>query len=386
MKPFKVGFVALLSVPLAGACVANGVAEPPTPGSPPTVTGDSDGAASESPSDTSVTPNPNPIGDQVHFVGRFDRRDPKSIGFSWPGSAIWTRFSGSALSVRIRGAAWFDVEIDGVPAGTLQTSDGVNDYGLYGASGGLTPSQHNVKLTRRTEAFLGATYFEGFAHADLIPTLNPQRSIEFIGDEATAGWGVLGSTGTCPFNAATESEPMAWGALAAAELGVAHTTLAYSGHGVMQNYGGSQVQLLPELYERTLPGDADSVWDFSDHQDVVVVQAGTADFYNGDPGPGFVDAYETFLGQIRSHRPDAWIVVASSPVLHGDARDAEIVALKAAVQDMTTAGATGRISFLELPQQINMDGYGCGYQPSQATQQIDADLLVDHLESLQLDF
>src|SRR4029077_970838 len=98
-------------------------------------------------------------------------------------------------------------------------------------------------------------------------------------------------------------------------LGVGHVAIAYSGRGVYRNHGGTPDPLLPVLFERRFADYATDPWDFSYTPDLVVITLGTNDFSLGDPGSGFVDAYDAFVQQVRAHYPSAPILLATSPML-----------------------------------------------------------------------
>ena len=206
-----------------------------------------------------------------------------------PGAAVHgvARFEGTELSVSLDGTGsdHLDVEIDGAVVDVLTPSAG---SGTYVLASGLTAGQHDVAITRRTESFFGITRFRGFSGGTLVPTPAPARFIEFVGDSMTCGYGVLGPGAECPFSADTEAETHAFGALTASALDAAHVAIAYSGKGVVRNYGGDTDGLLPELYLRTFADDASSAYGFDQYvPDVVVINLGTNDYSVGDPGVAF---------------------------------------------------------------------------------------------------
>lgn len=312
----------------------------------------------------------------LHRVGRFDPAQPTPWRFTWPGSAIRARFSGTSLTIQLEETAanYFDVVIDGSPQPVLHTVAGTQSYVI---ASGLAAGLHDAVVTRRTESLFGVSRFLGFPGAALSPTAAPSRRIEMIGDSITCGYGVLGADGTCSFSAATEAETYAWGALAAEALGATHTAIAYSMKGVYRNAGGDTANTMPVLWLRTLADNATSAWHFGSEPAAVVINLGTSDFATGDPGQPFVTAMTAFVAEIRARYPGAEIVVASSPMLEGAQHSAEVAYLQQAV-----AAAGPHVSFLDLPPQNPANGYGCDYHPSQTTQQLMADVLVAHLQLL----
>src|SRR6266545_4585469 len=300
--------------------------------------------------------------EKVHFLGRFDTSDGAGPRFAWPGTAIATRFVGTGISVALdeSGANQFEVTLDGVARPVLKTTSGPATYVL---ASGLGKGTHDLVIARRTESFFGITRFLGFSGARLVATRAPSRRIEFVGDSITCGYGVLGVGPGCSFSADTEAETHAWGEFAARELGAAHTAIAYSGRGVIRNFGDDPSDKMPLLFERTFADDPSSVWDFSTTPRVVVVNLGTNDFWNGDPGVAFRDGYIDFVAQIRAHYPRAWILLATSPMLGGATHE-----IHRGYLDEVVAASDERVRLVDIAEQDPADGLGCDFHPSEATQ------------------
>ncbi|HTM23501.1 MAG TPA: SGNH/GDSL hydrolase family protein [Kofleriaceae bacterium] len=321
----------------------------------------------------------------IHLLGRFDGGPGDAAGarFAWPGSTIVARFDGDAIAINLEetGSNQYEVTLDGAAQPVLITAAGTQDYPL---ASGLAAGEHQVRVARRTESSFGVTAFHGFSGATLVDSEGPTRWIEMIGDSITCGYGVLGDGPTCSFSADTEAESHAWGALAAADLGAAHTAIAYSGIGVYQNFGGEPGPTMPDRFALTFADDPSSAWPFAAYTpQVVAINLGTNDFSNGDPGSAFVDAYTDFVAQVRGHYPDADIVIALSPMLSdGFPVGAMHRTLAAGYLQDVVAGAGSRVSYLALDEQLDSDGLGCDYHPGQVTQQKMAAALVEHVRGL----
>ncbi len=305
---------------------------------------------------------------EVHLIGRFADNDQ----FAWPGTTIMTRFAGSSIAMALEEAGdnQYEVWVDGERQPVLVPGVGT---GVFTLAAGLTDGEHDLVVTRRTESFFGVARFEGFPGATLVATPAPTRMIEMVGDSITCGYGVLGDSATCSFDASTEAETYAWGALAAADLGAAHVAIAYSGKGVIRNYGGEPGDTMPLLYERMFADDPDTPYSTPDYTpDVVVVNLGTNDFSVGDPGEAFADGLAAMVAQIRGHHPDAWILLASSPMLSGADRAAHIGYLNQVID----GAGDDRLAYVEIAEQLAADGYGCDYHPNVTTERKMADALV----------
>jgi lysophospholipase L1-like esterase len=214
----------------------------------------------------------------------------------------------------------------------------------------------------------------------LPPPPEPNRRLEVIGDSITCGYGNEGDSPTCGFSAATENHYLTYGAIAARALGAELVTVAWSGKGVIYNYGDDQVEPLPTLYDRTLPDDPNSRFDFSLIPDAVVINLGTNDFStDDDPAPDvFAAAYVDFVHQIRAMYPDAWILCTVAPLLSGqDLIDAR-AGIAAAVATLIGDGDS-RVEAWEID--LENDDPGCDYHPSVATHQALAEALTEKLQS-----
>lgn len=318
-----------------------------------------------------------------HILGRIDTRDAAGPRFGWSGTEIRARFSGPGLSLVLQDTAvsHYDVSVDGGAPVLLIVTGGPQPYEV---ATGLGPGEHDVVVTKRTETITGVTQLFGFVGKLVLSSAPSGRRIEIVGDSITCGYGVLGPNETCHFSASTESEPLAWGAIAAKQLAALHTVVAVSGLGVLRNYGGDTTETMPERYDRALANDASSLWDHHAFEpDVIVVSLGTNDFAGGkgDPGADFEVAYTSFLATVRAKHPHARIVAATSPMLSDSNRTRLHAYLAGAIATRQAAGDTG-VSFVDIDEQSEADGYGCDYHPSGATQRKMAAKLVAHVKPL----
>jgi hypothetical protein len=173
---------------------------------------------------------------------------------------------------------------------------------------------------------------------------------------------------SCGFSPETENHYLTYAALTARSLKAELSTVAWSGKGVVCNYGDdadSCKNPLPTYYDRSLPNRADSVWDSSRFKpDAVVINLGTNDFStSSDPDqPTFVKAYQDLLGRIRKAYPEARILCTNGSMLSGTDLDTARRYIKAAVDEL----ADPKITAFEIEPQDGSDGYGCDWHPSLA--------------------
>jgi lysophospholipase L1-like esterase len=340
---------------------------PPTTGDPittTTTTTTTDPPSTTTSTDTTATTSTGepPAEPAVHWVGRHDASDPGHVRLGWSGVGAVLRFTGTGASVRLDdNARFFTVLVDGAIQPTLATTPGEQSYPL---ASGLQDGEHTIELYRRTEGSFGPTVVLGFdLEGELLAPPPVQRRMEIIGDSITCGYGDEG-VAPCSFSAETENHYLTYGALAARALGAELSTVAWSGKGVVNNYGNDVFEPLPQIYDRLLASDP-APWDFSWQPDVVVINLGTNDFStdNDPPEDVFVPAYVDFLAHLRAVYPEAFIL-ALAPSLYG-AEVAMVAGYLQSAVDQRHQARDAEVAFAD----INVDwiGSGCDGHPSLAT-------------------
>ena len=318
----------------------------------------------DTPADVAVDAGP----PGVRFIGRFDTSDPTGPKFAWSGSAMRARFTGTAIRVKLGGAAnQFAVVIDGGATTVLKKASGATTHAL---ASGLSPGEHEVLVHRRTEAFFGDSQFLGFeidGGALLPPPPARTRRLEIIGDSITCGYGNEGKDQYCSFTADTENHYLTYGALAARSLSADIHVQAWSGIGMYRNNDGATTGTMPERWARTLPQSSTSTWDTSKYlPHAVIINLGTNDFAKGDPGKPFETAYLTFVRRVRKAYPDAWILPAAGPMMGGGDLASLRTYLNNVIATLKAEGDT-KLALVDFPTQVAADGFGCDWHPSLGT-------------------
>jgi lysophospholipase L1-like esterase len=307
----------------------------------------------------------------VRFVGRVDTSDAAGPKFAWSGSGVIARFRGTGASAKFAGGQEYTLVVDGeVKTKFVPTS------GLAPVVSGLPDAVHTVELYRRTEASEGVSQFLGFdfGSGELLAPPEPlPRKIELIGDSITCGYGNEGANMDCKFTPQTENHYLTYGAIAARALGAELVTVAWSGKGVICNYGDAADSCnnnpMPVYYDRTLPNDAASKWDHSRYEpDAIVINLGTNDFStDSDPSQqDFQGAYEQFVTSIRSKHPNAKILLTNGSMLSGE----DLTKARGYIENVVTSfkgKGDDDISSFQIEPQNSADGYGCDWHPSLAT-------------------
>lgn len=317
---------------------------------------------------------------EVRFVGRVDKSDSAGPRFAWSGSGVVASFNGTQVSVKLS-SGQFTVLVDG-----MQKTKLVANGSMASLATGLAAGAHTVELYRRTEANQGETQFLGFDFGGgqlLAPPPAPTRRIEIVGDSITCGYGDEGTSASCMFSPDTENHYLSYGAIAARNVNAELITVAWSGEGIIYNYGddaNSHNNPLPTYYERTLPNRSTSQWDFSTWQaDAVVINLGTNDLSTAeDPTQAqFEGAYKDFVTKIRSKYPNAWILLTNGSMLSGT----ELTTVRTYLKDVATAMNDPKVKTFDIQPQDGADGYGCDWHPSLATHRKMADQLTSVLKS-----
>jgi lysophospholipase L1-like esterase len=306
---------------------------------------------------------------EIRVVGRTDT--DASPRFEWPGVSIQARFRGTSATIDIDGGDnnFFEVVIDGQVGPKISTSRGRTTIGL---ASGLSDAPHDLVIWRRTEALnFSPSQFFGldFGSGTLLPASAPAHKMEVIGDSITCGYGNEGAGPGCGFTYETENNYLAYGSVAARAVGADLHTECWSGKGVYRNRDGS-TDTVPTLFDKAIPTEGSSTWDFAWKPDAVVVNLGTNDFAMGDPGPGYVTAYGDFVTTIRGHYPNAYIFVMIGPITGEPDLQTTRGYLDEVVQARKSAGDSRIEQVLVDPQDGNKNGLGCDYHPSVKTHDV----------------
>jgi lysophospholipase L1-like esterase len=298
----------------------------------------------------------------VHYVGRVDTSGT-TARFAWSGTGAVVRFNGTSVSVDLAGGQEYTVVVDGMVKPKLTAKVGMNELAK-----GLAAGEHTVELYRRTEASEGESEIRGFdfGGGTLLAPPPVTRRLEFIGDSITCGYGNEGADATCKFMRETENHYLTYAALTARELKAELSTVAWSGKGVVCNYGDDAASCMnpfPIYYDRILPNRADSAWDYARFQpDAVVINLGTNDLSTeSDPDEAtFEAAYKALLQRVRKNYPSAHILCTNGPLLSGT----DLVNVRRYIQESVASLADPKISTFEIAAQDGSDGYGCDWHPS----------------------
>jgi hypothetical protein len=254
----------------------------------------------------------------IQYMGRIDFSNPKAPSFSFPGISIKAKFNSSSIKAVIKdfgaGGAqttnYYNVLIDGqfIQKLAVRTADT-----LYTLATGLDASDHTVELVKRTESSVGKSSFLGFViSSEALLPLDPKPTfkMEFIGDSWTCGYGNEVSTNSpnTGFNSVNEDNMRAWGYTVAKKFSAQYHATSLSGRGLYRNNSGTTTGVVPDEFDKIIPGQSIPLWDFSTYiPDLVVIHLGTNDLFpetvsstNLLDSTLFVNKYIAFVEDIRT--------------------------------------------------------------------------------------
>lgn len=286
------------------------------------------------------------------------------------------------VNITSAGDNWFNVIIDGIVLTPINIKPGMS-MPITLASG-LSSGTHTIELVKRTEASQGEFQFLGFIFPDgsiLAPPAASSRRIEFIGDSITCGYGNEGTSQYQSFTTANENAYLAYGSVAARLLDADQFTIAWSGKGVIRNYGGDINEPMPEVYPQILPWSTDPVWDYSKWiPHIVVINLCTNDYSVGIPdSTEFTTGYANLIDKVRTQYPDAMIYCALGPMLYGDNLNSARDYITSVVDQFNSTGDIN-VKFIEFPVQDAANGYGEDWHPSLITHELMANQLAQQIE------
>lgn len=254
------------------------------------------------------------------YIGRFDFSNVEQPAFMYSGSAIKTVFSGTSVEMEMKDDSlrnYFTIIIDD-SVFKLKT-DKLD--GIYLLAKNLTNKKHTIQIIRRTEWHGGDSHFVGLyldAKEGLFNPTISKRSIEFIGDSYTCGYGNEGKSHDEHFDYATENNYLSYGSITARALHAEYIGICLSGIGMYQGYGGGTEFAMPNYYD-AVTHSKNLSWNYAAHQPtIVVIDLSGNDFSAALDSAKFTTAYLNFLKRVRKNYPHSIIVCAAGPSGEGE--------------------------------------------------------------------
>ncbi len=334
------------------------------------------------------------------YVGRIDTSDSLSYAFSYPATSISFRFKGEELRILFKDLAAADLD----PAGnTVRNMFNVymdqNDPVVlelnktdtsYLLMKNLQDSVHSVRIIKRTESLVGKVEFKGIlldTQGVLLEPLSlPERKIECIGNSITCGYGIEAKDQLQKFSCETENVSLAFGTMVADYFNAQYHAIAYSGRGIAQNYDGSGINTVPEIWNRIFPDEQKPAWDHSLYvPDIAMINLGTNDFSSGVDTTFFRKSYAAFLVEVREQYPAATIVCILGPMLNNGYPENGLNMARSLITSAVNSKqqeGDDKLYFFEMSAQTGKFGYGADWHPSVAQQKYNSEELMQFIQKI----
>jgi lysophospholipase L1-like esterase len=341
--------------------------------------------------------------DVVEHIGRISVSESGSVQSDWPNTGV--RMTVKANSNQITVSANFAdclsscnsyVTID-VDCSTMDKFQVNSDHqSIYQIIDTIPGKTYEIAIRKVTETLCGDAY--GTLELKSIDLTggsvvqkkeHPRTSCSSVskllmfGDSYTCGYGV-DDTDPCPFTAATEDVTHAYAYLTAKALVSDIHIIAWSGKGIVRNYGDvnpTSVDPLPVYYNRTLGGQVTTdtetnYWKPERYTpDVAWIMLGTND-YSTEPHPSdeqFVNGFLSLVSQIQLDYslPNSKILLICAP----GSPAVQCTNIKAAAE-------TAKVNYFAISDDVWSGGRGCSGHPSQFTQQNMANAIIPTVQEL----
>ena len=344
-----------------------------------------------------------PTASNVKMLGRtYEYKD--AVWCALSGSGIEFYVTGTACAVTIQGDEMAEEEDDDTHQARIgiflndelvvddMLTEPVKTYTVF-QSGEITNAVIRViKLSESVDSTMGIRRIVTDAN-EIYPTAEKSLKIEYIGDSITSGYGGEGKKND-KFKTYSENVTKSYAYLSAQELDADYSIVSYRGYGVLSGHtsnGKINVdKLVPPIYDKmgrsrgSFAGELaleEIPWDFSRFvPDIVVVNLGTNDAsycYEEDQYTAFQQMYTSFLKKIRQKNPKA--VIICSVGIMGDEMFGYI---EAAVAEYETETGDFNVHTFHFSEQDPNNGYGSSSHPSEFSQQIASDQLVQKIEDI----
>jgi hypothetical protein len=265
---------------------------------------------------------------QIEYSGRIDSSKIKAAEIYWSGTSIKFNFEGASISALIKdekGDNYYNIIIDNDAPFILRPGKTKQYYQLASK---LSKGKHTVEIFKRTEWNRGKTSFYGFKLKGntkiLEKSFGKKRKIEFYGNSITAGYAVEDLSGKDSPDSTYTNNYLSYAAITARHFDAKYQCICKSGIGITVSWFPL---IMPEMYDRLIPENPNSRWDFSLYSpDVVVINLFQNDswlvrmpdskefkarFSTQAPNEDYlINAYQQFVKKIREHYPKAAIICA----------------------------------------------------------------------------
>ena len=262
---------------------------------------------------------------KIEYSGRIDTVSLQAAQISWSGSSIKLNFEGESIHAMFadeKGENYYNIIIDNNLSSVLKL-DTVKRF--YELASNLEKGKHSVEIFKRTEWGNGLSNFYGFKinNGKVLPKSNiKKRKMEFYGNSVSAGYAVDDLSGRDLHDSIYTNNYKSYAALTARHYDAKYHCICKSGIGVTVSWDSL---IMPEIYDKLIPTNSSSFWDFSNYSpDIVVVNLFQNDSwlvklpnheeyskrFNKTPPTDYqlITAYQNFILNLRKQYPKTNII------------------------------------------------------------------------------
>jgi lysophospholipase L1-like esterase len=325
---------------------------------------------------------PTSVGGRVVTAGEGKE---KTFRYQWPGVYFEAGFSGTAAYFKLGpGNVILHLSVDGKPLPPL-----VKPVPGYYVVDGLGDGVHALRIDVATESQAAPNEFGGFfVGQDATSRTLPKRSrtLEFIGDSHTVGYGNISATRECTTDQvwATTDNTQAFGPIVASHYGADYRINAISGRGVVRNYDGFTADFLPQAYPYDLFDKSVKTSEGTWQPDVVVIALGTNDFSTPlKPSEkwktrealhaDYEQTYVDFVRSLRQRYPQTYFVLWATDLSNGEIQSE----VRKVVDELKSSGEK-KVQFLPIG---GLAMSGCHSHPSAGDDAAIAQRLIDVIDA-----
>jgi lysophospholipase L1-like esterase len=284
---------------------------------------------------------------------------------------------------------YYSVRLDGTVLSNPVIADNRANQ-TYLLASNLAGGSHTITVLKRTEPFNGPiAIFKGFSVDGGALVVKPNapktgRRLEFWGDSITCGYGDLGKDYTCNYSPDTEDETLAYGPVTGRALNADVSVVAWSGKGVVRNYGDSN-PTSPDPMPIYLPSNTgnnlNNKYNWSWVPNAVVINLGTND-YSTNPTPSysvFSSGYINMTNLVRTNYGKAVQIFTVCGPLIGDPCCSYVKNITTTLNSQGDAN----VHYVDMQNILSFPAdYGCDYHPAVSGQQKMANVLIPVLKSV----
>lgn len=265
---------------------------------------------------------------EIEYWGRVDSTNGEGVDLFWSGTSIMMNFEGESIRAIFKdesGDNYYNIIIDSDSLFVLRPDKSKRTYLL---ALGLSKGKHKIEIFKRTEWNRGKTTFYGFQISGdpkiLDKTAAKKKKIEFYGNSITAGYAIEDISGNDSPDSIFTNNYLSYSAITARHFDAEYQCICKSGIGIMLSWFPL---IMPEMYNRLIPEEPTSRWNFSLYTpDIVVINLFQNDswlvtlpnhnefisrFGTEAPSDNFIiESYMQFASSIRKEYPEAHIICA----------------------------------------------------------------------------